>query len=567
MSNIQVAAVFSNNMVLQREKIINVFGWLGNGSGEVCIRAQRFNKDNKLLAENRRFFEMTALRTLRQAQGPREKWVISLPPQKAQEECTLKISTGGEEEIIFTNISIGEVWLAGGQSNMEFELGNCTEGPEALADTTGENGAKNVRFYYTNKISWMDEHFYEAERNTAWQTWDSPNKNAWSAIGFFFARKLAQDLGCTVGVIGCNWGGTSASAWMRREYLEKDDDLRTYLTEQEEGTAGKSIEQQCREYDEYEVENAAWQEKCAKLYTERPDIKWSEVEQILGKSPWPGPRSCKNPYRPCGLYDCMVNRVLPYTLKGVLWYQGESDDHKPYSYAKLFSKLIDNWRTDWNDSQLPFVFVQLPCHRNEYDKDFKHWCLIRAAQEKVHHMVKNTFMTCALDLGQFNDIHPKAKKVLAERMEQNALANVYLGACGKKPEEVLSPMVKTFIMKGADPSSSNSFGKIVLTFENVSGGFVAREDKINLDYYKQMEQYQGNSVSPAFTGFEIAGDDNVFYPAAYRLGQQPGELNTITVSSPLVKNPVAVRYGWYNYGPVNIYGKNGLPLAPFSVMV
>ena len=507
MSNIQVAAVFSNNMVLQREKIINVFGWLGNGSGEVCIKAQLFNKKGDVIGENVRTF----------AQEPREKWVISLPPQKAQEECTLKISTGGEEEITFTNISIGEVWLAGGQSNMEFELGNCTEGPEALADTTGENGAKNVRFYYTNKIFWMDEHFYEAERNTAWQTWDSPNKNTWSAVGFFFARKLAQDLGCTVGVIGCNWGGTSASAWMRREYLEKDDDLRTYLTEQEEGTAGKSIEQQSN--------------------------------------------------TPCGLYDCMVNRVLPYTLKGVLWYQGESDDHKPYSYAKLFSKLIDNWRTDWNDSQLPFVFVQLPCHRNEYDKDFKHWCLIRAAQEKVHRMVTNTFMTCALDLGQFNDIHPKAKKVLAERMEQNALANVYLGACGKKPEDVLSPMVKTFIMKGADPSSSNSFGKIVLTFENVSGGFVAREDKINLDYYKQMEQYQGNSVSPAFTGFEIAGEDNVFYPAAYRLGQQPGELNTITVSSPLVKNPVAVRYGWYNYGPVNIYGKNGLPLAPFSVMV
>ena len=554
MAEIQVAAVFSDNMVLQRNKIINIFGWIDwkEKDKEIFVKAELFNKNGDLLGENTRIYT-----------NPVKKWVISLPSQEAQEECSLKIWLNqSTKAIVFSNIAIGEVWLAGGQSNMEFELGNCTEGPQELADTSGENGAKNVRFYYTNKIAWMDQHFYQAEKNTAWQSWDSPNKKAWSAVGFFFAKKLASDLGCTVGVIGCNWGGTSASAWMRREYLEKDEDLRTYLTEQEEATAGKSIDQQCREYEEYEVIQAEWQKKCDALYAANPEITWAKVEETLGKSPWPGPRSCKNPYRPCGLYDCMVNRVLPYTLKGVLWYQGESDDHKPYSYAKLFSKLIDNWRTDWKDPELPFVFVQLPNHRNEYDKDFKHWCLIRSAQEKVHHMVKNAFMTCALDLGQFNDIHPKAKKVVAERMEENALANVYNL---KKAQDVLSPMLKDYTIKGADPSDTNSFGKIILTFENAATGFVAREDKINLDYYKRMEQHQGNSVSPAFTGFEIAGSDGIFYPAAYRLGQKEEDFNTITLSSPLVKNPVSARYAWYNYGPVNIFGKNGLPLAPFMI--
>lgn len=554
MAEIQVAAVFSDNMVLQRNKIINIFGWIDweEKKKEIFVKAELFNKNGDLLGENTRIYT-----------NPVKKWVISLPSQEAQEECSLKIWLNqSTEAIVFSNIAIGEVWLAGGQSNMEFELGNCTEGPQELADTSGENGAKNVRFYYTNKIAWMDQHFYQAEKNTAWQSWDSPNKKAWSAVGFFFAKKLAADLGCTVGLIGCNWGGTSASAWMRREYLEKDEDLRTYLTEQEEATAGKSIDQQCREYEEYEVIQAEWQKKYDALYAANPEITWAKVEETLGKSPWPGPRSCKNPYRPCGLYDCMVNRVLPYTLKGVLWYQGESDDHKPYSYAKLFSKLIDNWRTDWKDPELPFVFVQLPNHRNEYDKDFKHWCLIRSAQEKVHHMVKNAFMTCALDLGQFNDIHPKAKKVVAERMEENALANVYNL---KKAQEVLSPMLKDYTIKGADPSDANSFGKIILTFENAGTGFVAREDKINLDYYKRMEQHQGNSVSPAFTGFEIAGNDGIFYPAAYRLGQKEEDFNTITLSSPLVKNPVSASYAWYNYGPVNIFGKNGLPLAPFMI--
>ena len=562
MAKIQVAAVFSDNMVLQRDKNINIFGWISwdENDKDFFVKAELFNSKGDLLADNTGVF--APCEGLRDHTSNTSKWVVALSPQTAQDGCTLKLNLSGKEEIDFKNIAIGEVWLAGGQSNMEFELGNCTEGPEALADTTGENGAKNVRFYYTNKISWMDQHFYEAEKNTAWQTWDSPVKNAWSAVGFFFAKKLSQDLGCTVGIIGCNWGGTSASAWMRREYLEKDDDLRTYLTEQEEATAGKSIEQQCREYEEYEVVQAEWQKKCDALYAANPDMTWNKAQEILGNSPWPGPHSCKNPFRPCGLYDCMLNRVLPYTLKGVIWYQGECDDHKPYSYAKLFSKLIDNWRTDWKDPELPFVFVQLPNHRNEYDKDFKHWCLVRAAQEKVHHMVKNAFMTCALDLGQFNDIHPKAKKVLAERMEQNALANVYNL---KNAQDVLSPMLKSYTIKGADPTNTNSFGKIILTFENAATGFVAREDKINLDYYKRMEQHQGNNVSPAFTGFEIAGTDGNFYPAAYRFGQQQDDLNTITVSSPLVKNPVSARYAWYNYGPVNVFSKNGLPLAPFMI--
>ena len=549
MSDFSVAAVFSNHCVLQRDKIISIFGNAEDGSK---ITVELYAQNQTLLAKN----------TGKSKNG---RWLVMLESQKAQNDCSLKITCNKNgstsENITFNDVAIGEVWLAGGQSNMEFELQNCTEGPDELNPSKNPQNP-NVRFYYTNKIAWMDEKFFEAERNTSWQTWDSEWKKSWSAVGYFFAKKLASDLGVTVGVIGCNWGGTSASAWMRREYLEKDEDLRTYLTEQEEATAGKSIEQQCREYEEYEVVQAEWQKKCDALYAANPDMTWNKAQEILGNSPWPGPHSCKNPFRPCGLYDCMLNRVLPYTLKGVIWYQGECDDHKPYSYAKLFSKLIDNWRTDWKDPELPFVFVQLPNHRNGYDKDFKHWCLVRAAQEKVHHMVKNAFMTCALDLGQFNDIHPKAKKVLAERMEQNALANVYNL---KNVQDVLSPMLKNYTIKGADPANTNSFGKIILTFENATTGFVAREDKINLDYYKRMEQHQGNNVSPAFTGFEIAGDDGIFYPAAYRLGQQKEDFNTITLSSPLVKNPVSARYAWYNYGPVNIFGKNGLPLAPFMI--
>lgn len=530
-----VAAVFSDNMVLQRNRFISFFG---DADDDFSVTVTLFNENGKILSQNK-------------AASHDGKWKVKLEPQSAQNNCKIDISaTDGTTSInkTFSNVCIGEVWLAGGQSNMEFELQNCTEGPDEL---TNQKDDPNVRFYYTNKIAWKDEHFYEAEKNTCWQTWESNGKKSWSAVGYFFAKKLAQDLGCTVGVIGCNWGGTSASAWMKKDYLSVDDDLRTYLTEQEEATAGKSIEQQIKEYEDYEKEYSEWDKKYAKLWQEKPGISWEEAEKLLGKNPWPGPKSCKNPYRPTGLYECMLSRITPYTLQGVIWYQGESDDHKPQMYAKLFGMMIQNWREDFDNPELPFIFVQLPEHRYEQDKDFKHWCLIREAQLKIHQTVKNAWMTCAMGLGQFSDIHPRAKKTLAERMEQNALANVYK----KLPSEnVLSPILKDYFSKD---------GKITLVFDNADNGFSIHDDSQTLENYKKLEKIQGNDVPSDFTGFEVAGIDGVYYPAKFAFGGTDSHLNTIILCSSKVPQPVFARYAWYNYGPSPVFGKNGLPLSPF----
>ncbi len=532
--SLSFAAIFSDHCVLQRNKNLTIFGY-GDCPDGTALKVTLKNSSGTVLSEN----------SGRICKG---RWDIQLGPQSAQTGCSLTVE--GDGAITLSDIAIGEVWLAGGQSNMEFELQNCTEGPKEMADTAGNGGAKNVRFYYTNKIGWMDDHFYEAERNTCWQTWDSPARGAWSAVGFFFAKKLAAELGVTVGVIGCNWGGTSASAWMSREYLESDSDLRTYLTEQEEAVAGKSIEQQCKEYDEYEIENDKWQKKFGEMWEKDHSLTWETAVDILGPCPWPGPRSCKNPYRPTGLYDCMLRRVMPYTMQGVIWYQGESDDHKPASYRKLFTRMIDNWRTDWHDDSLPFIFVQLPEHRYQADKDYKHWPLIREAQQQVHDTVKNAWMSCELDQGQFSDIHPRAKRMVGERMEKIALGKVY-GLC---KEEVLSPMLA---------SSLSINGKMILTFANADSGFTLHDDQKELDEYKMMEKNQGNTVPEDFTGFEIAGADGTYYPAKFAFGGTDGKQNQIILCSEKVKEPVFARYAWYNYGPVTVFSKAGLPLAPF----
>lgn len=533
MDYFNVAAVISNHCVLQRNVPIKIFGTAQNNKN---IFVTLFDKEKKILSQN-------------SCISSEKKWELSLTPQSAQENCSLLIKCESQEKTL-TDISIGEVWLAGGQSNMEFELQNCTEGPEELLNETNPN----VRFYYTNKIGWMDEAFFEAEKNTEWQTWDSEWKKSWSAVGYFYAKKLAADLGVTVGVIGCNWGGTSASAWMSKEYLEKDSDLKSYLDEQAEATKGKSIEQQCLEYDEYVKENDIWQAKSAEIYQKNPLIEWAEVEKLIGKCPWPGPASCKNPYRPTGLYECMLKRIIPYSIKGVIWYQGESDDHKSQMYYKLFSNMILNWREQWKNENLPFIFVQLPEHRYKQDKDYKSWCKIREAQTKVYNNIKNTFMAVGMGLGKFNDIHPTAKKEIAYRLEKAAIHGVYKDSYFSNLD----------ISNGFSPIFKDSLAlqdKLILYFDNAKDGFVIKNTDKILNEYKELEAIQGNTIHKDFTGFEIAGKDGIFYPAKYEFGTE--EKNSIILYNENVSQPKYARYAWYNYGPSPIYGKNDLPLSPF----
>ena len=527
MADFSVASVFSDNSVLQRNRAVSIFG---KGKDGLEVRAGLYDSDGKIISENSSF-------------ARDGKWKIILPPLSAMNNLTLEISCAGDKKS-FSNIAVGEVWLAGGQSNMEFELQNCTEGPAELSDVK----SVDVRFYYTQKNAWMDEKFFEGERKSAWQTWESETKTAWSAVGYFFGKRLSEDLGVTVGIIGCNWGGTSASAWIPECDMEKDSDLKIYLEEQREAEKGKSVEEQCREYEEYEIFHAEWQKKCDALYKENPQIEWSDVQKKIGECRWPGPKCCKNPYRPSGLYKCMISRVAPYTLRGFIYYQGESDDHRPQSYGKLFRHLIERWRKDWGDDSLPFVFVQLPEHRNRQDKDFKNWCIIREQQAWVSKTVKNTGMTVALGLGQYDDIHPKSKRTLAERLEKEALYTAY-GLVSRKMAE--GPAFKNSIPRK---------NELVLYFDNAEDGFIYKEDFERLEHYKYLEQRQGNNVPENLTGFEVAGEDGQFFPASFRF--EDG--GVIVLSSPDVSRPLHARYAWYNYGPVTVYGRNGLPLAPFS---
>ncbi len=493
------ASIFSNDMVLQRDKNIAVWG----------------------RGENGRTVSVSINGISRRGIVRDGEWNVTLPPMAAGGDYEMTV-TDGTDTVTFYRVAVGEVWLCGGQSNMELELQNAKGGKEILETLTPDCG---VRFYYTQKNGCKNEKFYHDEENSAWSQAGKEQSRAWSAVGFHFGVKLAKELGVTVGLIGCNWGGTSASAWVDRQTLEADSRIRSYIDEYDEKIKGKSLEEQEKEYSEYEEYDRKWHEKEAEVYKSEPGASWDRVQELCGKNLWPGPMCELNPFRPAGLYHTMLMRVCPYTLRGFLYYQGESDDHKPDSYYELFSALIKLWRTKWGDDDLPFVLTQLPMFKYKNDPDYKHWAKIRSAQDRAFRTVKNTGMAVILDCGELDNIHPTDKKPVGERLCLQAESLAY-----GMDVDAFGPMLERAVFED---------GKAVLTLK-----------------YNDGLEIRGDG-----SGFELAGEDGEFRAAKAQIKD-----GRVILTSDEVSEPVYAAYCWTNYGEVNVYNKAGIPLAPFNTL-
>ncbi len=511
MSVLRAAAIFSDHMVLQRGKPVKVWG---------------MDYPNRTVT-----VEIDGRKAASSVKG--NKWEVTLPPFESYGGSYEMTVSDGIDSVVYRDIVIGEVWLAGGQSNMELELQSCSTGHEEL-EHISESG-KNVRFYYTPKNPYKDDFFYAQERDTCWSLSDRESSKCWSAVGYYFAKKLSAELNCTVGVIGCNWGGTSASNWISHERLCCDSDTKSYVDEYDKAMEGKTFEDYLEDLEEYRRWEAEWQPKINEYYSLHPDGSWDEAQEYAGSlSRWPEPLGPKSPFRAAGLYETMLMRVCPYTLAGFIYYQGESDDHKPQMYAKLFSMLIEQWRSDWNDDGLPFICVQLPMFINKGEEDRKNWCLIREAQMHVHQTTANTGIAVILDCGEYGNIHPVNKVPVGDRLALQALANVY-GTIS--PEDAYGPIYRCCYPVG---------DSMAVRFDYSDGMYVVGEDGTRRNF--------GN-----IDGFEISGADGVYCPAEAELKED----GTVIVRSDKVTEPVNVRFMWVNYGNVTLFNKNGIPAAPF----
>lgn len=543
---LNLADIFTNHMVLQRRRPICFFG---NAESNIEVTVSIFKNQECIqccgaTADNDGTFE------------------ISMPAMEAADDLRVVISAGEEVEE-FTDVSIGEVWLAGGQSNMEYELKDATGGSEIMHSIV----RPSVRFFYTPKCAFRDQEYDNAFSDACWECFEGDNAANWSAVGFWFAKELSEELGVTVGVIGCNWGGSVAFNWMSRENLISDSTTRKYVTEYETSeNYQKSFDDQLLDFRNYEKRHAAWELAASQIYEKEPMASFDSVQERVGKCEYPGPMNECNFTRPYGLYNMMLSKIFPYTLGGVIYYQGESDEVRADEYEVLLTNLVKEWRSDFRNQELPFIIAQLPMSRYLHDSEDPSWSIIRENQSRTVNNNRNMGLAVCIDCGEFHQIHPVEKRTVAHRLFLQAMYIAY-GRLSK--EDASGPEIKSI-------SAKNNSVRITFSEDNI----VFREDIDGVNnYVRCLNAHPDEKIQFSLTessgeqelhkrvrnalGFEIQSTDRKWYPA----GNVNLSGDTIEIYSTEVTNPVAVRYLWKKYHPVFIFDTKGIPLAPFLIEV
>lgn len=498
MARFEAAPIFTNNMVLQRGKNICVFGTGEDGINLIVDFCGSMQK--AVITDG--------------------KWMVVFPPMGAARHTNLDIYNEDDEDeyITFENVAIGEVLLAGGQSNMELELCNCETGDFALEHDKTED----VRYYYVPKRTIYDDDYEEAFKNTEWTLFENKEYSKhWSAVAYYCAKVVSKYLDIVVGVIGCNWGGTSASCWLDKKYARGGANI--YFQEYDAAVAGKTEEELVAEYRAYQKRQAEYEKKREEYFANTENPTEEGCEAVCGKNEYPGPASPANPCSPGVCYESMIKKIAPYTMGGVLWYQGETDEVHPHAYYTLLTSLMRRWREDWNDDELAFYIAQLPMYGGN-NPDGEEWPLIREAQMRVYKTIKNTGIVILADMGEKDDLHPKKKEEVGRRFGLQVLERLCSGCDGS-----FAAMFDSAVWRG---------DTVELHFKYARGGFRTKGEEAD--------------------GFEVAGVDGVYHPAYADIS---GERIFLTCDE--VPRPVAVRYLWKNYVDTHIFSLFNLPLAPF----
>lgn len=495
---LKLAPLFGPGAVLAREKEIRIFGWAEDGR---VVTARLSDASGQTLGEA----------VCRAEQG---RFLLALPPQEAGTGRVLTV-TDGTDTLVSDNVAVGEVYLAGGQSNMELELQNADEGP-GLIETHLD---PDLRYFNVPKRAVWNDEAVQAENASHWESVRPGWAKDMSAVAYFFAVKLRKKLGVPVGIIDCYWGGTSITCWMDETALRRTAEGQRYLDEYAEKSAGKTMEQYLAEEAAFQAYCNDYWRKTDELKKANPGIAWPEITEKLGPMQWNPPIGPGAPYRPAGLCETMLRRVVPATLTGALYYQGEEDSWRSTCYDELLVSLVQRWREFFRDEELPFLNVQLPMWIAADGVEDGVWPRTRHAQERAWKRLRNTGLAVLIDCGEFDNIHPTDKRTVGERLYEQALTVVY-----GEPGQVSPRATGKYVLGGT----------LIVT---LTAPVVARGEAALL---------------------EIAGQDGRYYPAKAVIDGA-----TLRLTAPEVPHPVSARYAHVNWGKVTLFGENGLPLAPF----
>jgi sialate O-acetylesterase len=617
-ANVSLPKIFSDNMVLQRNKPIPVWGWAG-ANEKIWVQ---FNNQTKTIKADKN-----------------GKWMIKLNAENAGGPYSLTVK--GKNIITLNNVLVGEVWICSGQSNMEF---NVKEAIDADKDIATANYPLIHHFAVPKDVSAIPKNDISGGD---WKVCSPETVGNFTAVGFFFARELYNELHIPIGLIHTSWGGTHSETWTSRNAFEKSDEFKNmirdmpYLNLDSLGKVKTAIMMKKITYipgafdknadaflwKDYSYDDSKWPKmklpvlwedmglegldgviwfrksievsaidagkaasielsmiddndityvngikvgstsvynekrkynipagvlKAGKntiavrvedtgggggIYGEPGAMKilfettlqplageWMyKIESVLQGNGSVGP----NDY-PTLLFNAMLNPLIPYTIEGAIWYQGESNAGRAYQYRKAFPLMITDWRQHWNQGDFPFYFVQLASFNsdNGNSKKGSNWAELREAQTMTLSL-PNTGMAVTTDIGTGNDIHPKNKQDVGKRLAAIALHKVY-----EKNLEYSGPLYQSMKIES---------NKIIVSFTHTGSGLMVKD---KYGYVK---------------GFEIAEADQQFHYAKAMI-----EGNQVVVYSDVVSNPVALRFGWADdAGENNLFNKEGFLASPF----
>jgi sialate O-acetylesterase len=490
-AELSLAPVFNDGAVLQCSMPVNVWGTADPGATvTVSFGGQ----------------EKTAIT------DDNGKWKLQLDPMTASSEPrTLQVSSS-ESQVSINDVVVGEVWLATGQSNMVIPLERTLQGADCLAKTLPE-----IRFSKVPQQTGLPPKPFSAEQ-LAWKTFAPPANRQIAAVAFYFAEFVQKNVGGTVGIIQSSYGGTPCQAWTPMWALDAEPELKYYADAVRQALAsGKSSEEWQGEIDTFHEQNEMWKKWNRERCGPRPEVQWPTVGN---------PQFHQSPVV---LYENMMTPIIPYTARGVIWYQGETNVGNPDEYRVLFPSMINAWRKVWGRPDWPFYFVQL----SAFEQPGKDWPGLRDAQRFTRDTVPCTGMAVSIDCGEKKDIHPRAKQPVGERLARLALAETY-----GQDIVCLGPQFQ---------SLENTDGKVRVVFQCVENGL------------------ETSGGTAEVSGFEVAGSDGVFHPAAARIISN----DTVELTCEKVPAPASVRYAWRNWiePPVTLQNSAGLPAEPFAKTV
>lgn len=521
---LQLPAVISDHMILQRDIALPLWG-TGTPGEKVSVEFAGQSKTSTVGADG--------------------KWMVKLDPLPASGESRELIVKSPDTTLKVNDVLVGDVWLASGQSNMGSPVGSVSNSAELLAQANDPQ----LRFFTVTKKTSPEP---LPDLQGKWEPTTPESAKAFSAVAWFYAREIRDTQKVPVGILHSSWGGTPIETWISLAGLRREPALTKTLDKWDKAVEQyRQVQADPKLVSDYEAALKQWKSDVEPAYN--ATLKAYNADVAAGKTAGPKPQPptpepsnpdpmgmpspSKRPQTPAVSFNATIAPLIPYAIRGVIWYQGEQITRGVEGYRELFPRLIEDWRWLWKQGDFPFLFVQLPANGQDPEPVAKGgWPETREAQFLTLKLPA-TGMAITVDVGDPKQVHPDNKIHVGKR----------LALVGRKVaygEDVVAsgPLYDGFTVEG---------GEIRVKFRETGAGLTIGQTPWVAPGTTQLPQDH-------LIGFYVAGEDKKWFPAEARI-----DGDAVVISSPQVPIPAAVRYAWANSPRANLYNKDGLPASPF----